>query len=101
MTQNVTARLALNKQQVLDIVAAGRQGSLECSGLLLATYVFSNAGYWLDFQANISDALTKTAWEPPDTQRIADWRRRPAHGAARSVQRECASGRCHGARVGY
>ena len=76
----MTARSPLNKRQVLDIVAAGGQESLECSGLLLATYVFSNAGYWLDFQGNISDALTKTAWEPPDTQRIADWRRRQLRG---------------------
>eukprot|EP01043_Picozoa_sp_COSAG02_P057242 COSAG02_NODE_6914_length_3291_cov_5.102444_3_plen_248_part_00 len=75
-----TERSPLNKRQVLDIVAAGRQESLECSGVLLATYAFSNANYWLDFQANISDALTKTPWEPPDTQRLANWRRRQLRG---------------------
>ena len=73
-------RLPLNKRQVLDIVAVGRQASLECSGLLLATYVFSNAGYWLDFQGNISDALTKTAWQSPDAKRIAGWRQRQLRG---------------------
>jgi hypothetical protein len=79
-SKNATARSPLNKRRILDIVAAGQQESLECSGLLLATYVFSNAGYWLDFQGNISDALTKTAWEPPDTRRIAEWRRRQLRG---------------------
>jgi len=70
----------LNKRQVLDAVAKGEQEQLECSGLLLATYVFSNANYWLDFQANISDAKTTAAWAPPNAKRMADWRRRQLRG---------------------
>eukprot|EP01047_Picozoa_sp_COSAG01_P012102 COSAG01_NODE_538_length_15761_cov_8.160388_6_plen_523_part_00 len=55
-------KTALSRSEVLREVSRGHQRSLECSGLLLATYVFSNAGYWLNYQANVSDAQTRVAW---------------------------------------
>ena len=94
----------MNKKDVWKAVADDRKEQLECSGLLLgkyisnlpvacelraysnslpvvsATYVFSNANYWLDFQRNVSDAKTIAQWAAPDPNRMKDWRRRQLRG---------------------
>ena len=76
------ARKPLTRREVNHRVAHGRAADLECSGCLLATYVFSNAGFWLDYQANISDAQTRVRWTPADGSKtsVGQWRRRGLRG---------------------
>jgi hypothetical protein len=75
----------LTKAQVLKKVAGGKKSELECSGTLLATYVFSNAGFWLDYQANISDAKTKQEWVVDQSSSVSVASSRPS--AAERIRR--------------